>query len=155
MEADNRINIRVYKRLPGGTILIWNTDLLNQEQREHSQVRIKRMTDQSWVVPRTASSRDLGVVMTDTDTDSVAIMHNEDLSEDTPFIAKIMFGRMEIREAAVKVAGRNSHMPFIKPIRTDGGVYAMPVHLINVTELKDAIVSDIKNLLKGKDNEKG
>jgi len=147
MDSDNRINIRVYKRLTAGTILIWNVNLLSPEQRQNIQVRIKKLTDSQWLAPQVCPSTDLGITMADGFTDAVVILHDEDLTEDTPFIAKILFGTNDIREAAVKIAGRNSHMPFIKPIRSDNGTYALPVHLVNGGELTEGILAGVKKLL--------
>jgi hypothetical protein len=60
------------------------------------------------------------------------IMHKMGLEEDTPFIAKFTFGTgLDVKEASVRVHGANSHMPFIKPIRTRSGVYALPIVIVD------------------------
>ena len=132
MQPTGRINIRVYKRLPVGTILIWNTQGLTDDQRRDFQVYVHKLTDNTWTQPVLGKPdvAKMGSVL-DSNTDTTMIMHDDAIGEDTPFIVKITFGKMEVREASVKVAGRNSHIPFLKPIRTRSGTYALPVVIVD------------------------
>lgn len=128
----NRINVRIYKRLPTGTIVIWNTDVLTQEQKDNVLVGVRRITDNKWLVPicSTPDVARMGNVM-DGNTDTIMIVHDERINEDTPFIIRLTFGKVEQREATLRVSGK-SGAPYIKPIRTASGVYAMPIEWPNL-----------------------
>jgi len=137
MQTPDRINIRVYKRLPIGTILIWNTQSLNDEQRLNFRVQVRRMTDSHWIVPpmEAPDVTKMNSVL-DGQTDTVMIKHEGSIGEETPFIAKITYGKIDLREASIKVAGRSSNTPYVKPVRTASGVYALPVDLANLPLVK-------------------
>jgi hypothetical protein len=128
----NRIQIKVHKRLPQGTILIWETRALTAEQKSQYALRVRRITDQQWLVPGTAlPDLDKMKNVMSNQHQTIMILHDEFLREDTPFIAKFTFGKVAAREASVKVAGRGSQAPYVKPIRTQSGIYAMPVVIVD------------------------
>ena len=145
MEDKDRVNIRIAKRLPVGTILHWSTELLSPEQQAKFEVRIKFMTSAQWVTPHITTADNMGFVK-GINSDAIMILHDEELTQDTPFMAKLVFGVTEFREASVKIAGRISHMPFLKPIRTADGTYALPTCIVNVDEIVERVVNRLKEI---------
>jgi len=129
----DKVNIRVVSRTKEQTILIWNTQPLTAEQRVNYKVTCRLMTSDTWLTfPSVSPAPALVGKFMDGNTDAVAITHNAVLQEDTPFLARITFGLTDLKETSIKVAGKNSAMPYVKPIRTSTGVYAMPIDWPNL-----------------------
>lgn len=151
------INIRVYKRGYHGTILLWNVEPLTEEQRKNVAVYVQRVNDKEWITPTTGMPDITRMAKAkDEQTDTIMIMHNEPLTQSTPFNVKLVFGKGETgyQEATYFVAPANSHRrPFTKPRRmvTDGKiVYAESVNIVGVEKsVVEQIAEAVANKLRG------
>jgi hypothetical protein len=150
----NKINIRVYKRGYKGTILIWNTDPLTDDQRRRVKVWIKPEGSETWEEPETGmpDTVRMGKIM-DGKTDTVTIVHNDQLTADTSFSVRLAFG--DGVEAFLDVEPKNQHKAYVKTERyqlANGQfVYADPAYVIGlhptvIDDLKKSIVEEIRKL---------
>lgn len=130
---EDGIKVRVCARNTTETILIWNTQNLTDEQKANTKVAIRSLTDNKWIYPEVFKPDISKLASADTHTDAIAIRHTDLIHQDTPFQVKLTFGIDSFREVGVKVAGKNTMLPYIKPIRTASGIYALPVELSNLT----------------------
>jgi hypothetical protein len=150
----NKINIRVYKRGYKGTILIWNTDPLTEDQRRRVKVNVKVDGSEQWEEPETGmpDTMRMGKIM-DGKTDTVTIMHNDQLTAETSFSVKLDFG--DGVEAFLDVEPKNQHKAYVKTERyqLSGGqfVYADPAYVIGIhptvmEDLRRVIVEEMSKL---------
>jgi hypothetical protein len=155
----NRVNIRVYKRGYKGTILIWNTEPLTEEQRAKVQVVVR--TDGDWFKPELGAPDTvrMGKIM-DGHTDTVMVVHNDALTADTPFSVKLVFGDgPTAKEATLDIEPKNQHKAYVKTERyqlTNGQfVYADPAFIIGahpvvMEEIQKMITEAVTRALGGK-----
>jgi hypothetical protein len=101
----NKVNIRVYKRGYKGTILIWNNDVLTEEQRKKVKVFIKMQEADDWFAPEVGMPDvvRMGRIM-DGKTDTISVIHNDDLTAESSFMVKLVFGEgVNSKEATLLV----------------------------------------------------
>lgn len=137
----NKVNIRVYKRGYKGTILIWNIDPLTEVQRDVVRVYVRPTDGTEWTEPETAMPdvARMGKIM-DGQTDTITIVHDESLTDETPFTARLIFGSgQDIREATLDIEPKNQHKPYVKteryPLGNGQFIYADPAYIIGIHPL--------------------
>lgn len=152
----NKINIRVYKRGYKGTILIWNTDPLTEEQRKNYVLSIKMEGSDVWTTPETGmpDTVRMGKIM-DGRTDTMMVMHNEQLTADTPFSVRLSFG--EDVEAYLDIEPKNQHKAYVKTERyqlpNGQFVYADPAYVIGIhptiiQDLSRSLIEELRKVVK-------
>jgi hypothetical protein len=144
----NKVNIRVYKRGYKGTILIWNTDPLTEEQRKNAKVFVRPEGCNDWMEPQTGmpDTIRMGKIM-DGKTDTITVVHDDNFTAETPFAVKIDFGDMT---AELEVEPKNQHKAYVKTERyqLENGqfIYADPAYVIGfhpvVTEQLRRLISE-------------
>ena len=143
-----KVNIRVYKRGYKGTILIWNTEPLTEEQR--GKVQVVTRTDGDWFKPElgTPDTLRMGKIM-DGHTDTTMVVHNDALTADTPFSVKLIFGDgPSVKEAVLDIEPKNQHKAYVKTERyqlVNGQfVYADPAFIIG---MHPVIMEEIRKIV--------
>ena len=151
----NKINIRVYKRGYKGTILIWNTDPLTEDQRRNAKVLVRPEGFDNWIEPETGmpDTVRMGKIM-DGRTDTVTVVHDDAFTAETPFSVKILFG--DGIEAMLDVEPKNQHRAYVKTERyqlANGQfIYADPAYVIGIhpsimEDLKRSLVEEIRKTM--------
>lgn len=137
--------------------MIWNVHPLTDEQRNNVQFFVRKQGDKDWIMPQTAMPdvQRMGRVK-DEYTDTISIIHDDDIKAETAFLIRIVFGNGEtdFKEATLNVEPSNTHKVFTKPERivTAAGktVYAENAHVVSMDEgIIDKIVDKLKGALKG------
>ena len=150
----NKVNIRVYKRGYKGTILIWNTDPLTEEQRKNAKVTVRPEGSEQWIEPMTGmpDTIRMGKIM-DGRTDTITVVHDDNFTADTPFSVRIDFGDMV---AELDVEPKNQHKAYVKTERyqlANGQfIYADPAYVIGLhpvvrEELRSLIAEELSKAL--------
>lgn len=155
----SKVNIRVYKRGFKSTILIWNTEPLTPVERQNAKVWV-RIEDEDWWVPQTSMPdlQRMGRVK-DENTDTIAIMHDEQLNADTEFMVRLSFADSMlgndrgVKEAFLKVEPSNQHKMFTKPERvvleTGKTVYAENAHVVSMDQkVIEKIAQAVRDVIK-------
>jgi hypothetical protein len=151
----NKVNIRVYKRGYKGTILIWNTDPLTEDQRKNAKIFIRPEGVESWIEPQTGmpDTVRMGKIM-DGKTDTVTVIHDDNFTADTPFSVKIEFG--EGVESVLDVEPKNQHKAYVKTERyqlANGQfIYADPAYVIGlhpvvIDDLRKVIIEEVRKAM--------
>ena len=150
----NKVNIRVYKRGFKGTIFIWNTDPLTDEQRRNYVVYVRRTPQEDWIIPETTMPDVLRMGrVKDDKTDTIMVMHNEQITMETQFMLRLVFGKGEtdFKESFLTVEPANAHKMYTKPERvvlpTGKTVYAENA---NVVSMADEVIEKIASKVKEK-----
>ena len=152
----SKINIRVYKRGYKGTILIWNTDPLTEDQRRSAKIFVKPEGFDNWIEPETGmpDTVRMGKIM-DGRTDTVTVIHDDAFTAETPFTVRIVFdGDIE---AMLEVEPKNQHRAYVKTERyqlANGQfIYADPAYVIGIhpsimEDLKRSLIEEIRKVSK-------
>jgi len=148
----DKVNIRVYKRGFTGTILIWNTHPLTDEQRKSRTVYVRLSETEDWFIPKLGMPDipRMGRALEEKN-DTVMILHDERIDAKTGFELRLIFGDGESGyfEAKMRVEPSNTHKAHTKPeriVKADGKVvYAENA---NVVAMDDSVVQRIAKAVK-------
>jgi len=144
------IKVRVFLRSRIGTTIVWNTDALNQDQREHYQVQIQRkgMFDWTRVEVVQPPAHSIQKIVADGKTMALMIPNlQNNLSESDEFLIKLIVGKETPEEVIVEV--QEQHKPFVKARRIEMGngevVYAEPAIIVAIAP---SVANDIASAVK-------
>jgi hypothetical protein len=144
------VKVRVFLRSRIGTTIVWNTDALSQDEREHYEVQIQKKGTSSWVKVDTQQPPPHSIQKITMDGKTMATMIpnlQNSLDERDEFLVKLCLGKTTVRETILEV--EEQHMPFVKPkrIESDNGdvVYAQPSYIV---ALSPQAIKDVANAVK-------
>lgn len=148
----NKVNIRVYRRGFKGTILLWNTHPLTDEQKRNMAIYVKGPEDQGWWIPQTAmpNIQQMGKVM-DGKTDTITIVHDDKITANAAFQIKLVFGKGEtdFKEAIIDIEPSNTHKMYTRPERivlpSGKTIYAENARIVDI---EDSVLNRIANKIK-------
>jgi hypothetical protein len=151
------VKIRVYMRSRVGTTLLWNTDVLTEEQKKFWILEARLSGGEPWFRPKVCApiiKGPLEAMLKDGNTDGIMIPHQVTgrIDEKVGFEARILFGEPPSRESTIKVEPLHSYVPYQKPQRIEVDqrvVYAEPIYVAGVAkDVIDQIADAVFNKLK-------
>jgi hypothetical protein len=145
-----------------GTTLLWNTDVLDPDQRKNWILEARLNEGEQWFCPKicTPIIKDALQSVMDDNTAAIMIPHQVTgrINELTPFEVRITFGTPpNIKDSYLKIESQNSYVPYVKPQRFEvhnRTIYAEPVYLMGLApDVLDQIVTAVSNKLKSPKSE--